>query len=127
MSLLDRVADIQQRETLMNRYRVTKVTAKMIFAVSLGTRRLNHFLPPPTHSGGGRSITHDPATWSSAATSPAAYIYSIKDLRLALSRFGEAAVEWYPRPVAESIREEPPQAQAIMTSGFLITNDSSEM
>jgi hypothetical protein len=49
MSLLDRVSSIQHRDTLRNRYRVTKVTAKMLFAVNFGTRQLDHFLPPPAH------------------------------------------------------------------------------
>ncbi|KAG1712526.1 hypothetical protein DVH05_000269 [Phytophthora capsici] len=104
MSLLDRVSTIQTQETLRNRYRVTKVTAKMLFAVNFGTRQLDHFLPPPTQSGGGRSVGHDPATWSSADTSPVASIQSIEDLRQTLHIIEEAAVEWYPRPVAEVFR-----------------------
>ncbi|KAE8981113.1 hypothetical protein PR002_g23922 [Phytophthora rubi] len=101
LPILDRVSAIQHHETLRNRYRVTKVTAKMIFAVNFGTRPLDHFLPPPAQSGGRRSVTHDSATWGSGDTVPGAHIISISDLRRALSRIYEAAVEWYPRPVAE--------------------------
>ncbi|KAE8892129.1 hypothetical protein PF003_g24047 [Phytophthora fragariae] len=101
LPILDRVSAIQHHETLRNRYRVTEVTAKMIFAVNFGTRPLDHFLPPPAQSGGRRSVTHDSATWGSGDTVPVAHIISISDLRRALSRIYEAAVEWYPRPVAE--------------------------
>ncbi|KAE9353474.1 hypothetical protein PF008_g4979 [Phytophthora fragariae] len=101
LPILDRVSAIQHHETLRNRYRVTEVTAKMIFAVNFGTRPLDHFLPPPVQSGGRRSVTHDSATWGSGDTVPVAHIISISDLRRALSRIYEAAVEWYPRPVAE--------------------------
>ncbi|EGZ21160.1 hypothetical protein PHYSODRAFT_329180 [Phytophthora sojae] len=68
LPILDRVSAIQHHETLRNRYRVTKVTAKMIFAVSFGTRPLDHFLPPPAQSGGRHSVTHDSATWGAGDT-----------------------------------------------------------
>eukprot|EP00644_Phytophthora_capsici_P017353 jgi/Phyca11/573857/estExt2_Genewise1.C_PHYCAscaffold_570139 len=103
LSLLDRVSVIQHHESLRNRYYVTKVTAKMLFSVNFGTRQLDHFLPP-AQSGNERSVTHDPATWASADSSPVALISTIEDLRTSLYCIQEAASEWYPRPVAEVFR-----------------------
>ncbi|KAG3175701.1 hypothetical protein PC128_g17623 [Phytophthora cactorum] len=73
----------------------------MIFAVSFSTRPLDYFLPPPAQRGGRLSATHDSATRGAGDTVPTEHIFSIIDLRLALSRIHEAAIARYPRPVAE--------------------------
>ena len=114
LSVLDRVCELHHHEMVRNRYRVTKVTAKMLFAVNFGTRQLDHFLPPPAQSGGSRAVVHDPATWSSADTSPPFLIRSISDLRATLHRIQEAATEWYPQPVADVFRVVYTDAQSSM-------------
>ncbi|KAF4037061.1 hypothetical protein GN244_ATG10911 [Phytophthora infestans] len=73
----------------------------MIFTVNFGTRPLYHFLPPPAQSGGRHSVTHDSATWGSGDTVPTVHTATISNLRQALSRVQEYAIEWNPRPVAE--------------------------
>ncbi|KAF4142583.1 hypothetical protein GN958_ATG08243 [Phytophthora infestans] len=73
----------------------------MIFTVNFGTRPLYHFLPPPAQSGGRHSVTHDLATWGSGDTVPTVHTATISNLRQALSRVQEYAIEWNPRPVAE--------------------------
>ncbi|KAG6950268.1 hypothetical protein JG687_00014363 [Phytophthora cactorum] len=64
----------------------------MIFAVSFSTRPLDYFLPPPAQRGGRLSATHDSATRGAGDTVPTEHIFSIIDLRLALSRIHEAAI-----------------------------------
>ncbi|EGZ22811.1 hypothetical protein PHYSODRAFT_310552 [Phytophthora sojae] len=104
MSVLDRVSEILHQERLRNCYRVTKVTAKMNFAVSFGTRPLDHFLPPPFLGDGRRSVTNDSTTWSSGDTQPAVLIRSMDDLRATLQCIEETAYLWYPRVVADVFR-----------------------
>lgn len=46
-------------------------------------------------------MTHDSATWGSGDTVPTVHTATISNLRQALSRVQEYAIEWNPRPVAE--------------------------
>eukprot|EP00644_Phytophthora_capsici_P011168 jgi/Phyca11/545541/estExt2_Genewise1Plus.C_PHYCAscaffold_180211 len=101
LSALDRVSTILHEETRRGQYRVTKVTAKMVFAVDFGTRPIDHFLPPSAHGDGGRTVVHDSSTWTSGDTVPGGLITSMDDLRATLQCIREVATEWYPREIVD--------------------------
>ncbi|POM79282.1 hypothetical protein PHPALM_3086 [Phytophthora palmivora] len=100
LSALDRVSFILNEERRRGLYRVTKVTAKMIFAVDFGTRPIDHFLPSSAQSSGGRTVVPDSSTWASGDTLPSGSISSIHDLRSTLQCIHQVATEWYPEEVA---------------------------
>ncbi|EEY63654.1 uncharacterized protein PITG_02120 [Phytophthora infestans T30-4] len=97
----DRVSTILHEETRRGQYRVTKVTAKMVFAVDFGTRPIDHFLPPSAHGNGGRTVVHDSSTWTSGDSVPGGLITSMDDLRATLQCIREVATEWYPRDIVD--------------------------
>ncbi|KAI9998038.1 hypothetical protein PInf_002372 [Phytophthora infestans] len=101
LSALDRVSTILHEETRRGQYRVTKVTAKMVFAVDFGTRPIDHFLPPSAHGNGGRTVVHDSSTWTSGDSVPGGLITSMDDLRATLQCIREVATEWYPRDIVD--------------------------
>ena len=93
-------------EQFRRRYRATKVTAKMLFAVDFFSRPLDHFL-----SADGsdqfvepRLVTHDATQWSGAEPAPANTIRRSDQLHRTLHAIQDAASFWYPDDLSRAFR-----------------------
>ncbi|ETK76867.1 hypothetical protein F441_17147 [Phytophthora nicotianae CJ01A1] len=106
MSLQDRVCTMFQRERFRNRYRITKVTTKMLYSVDFFSRPLDHFLSSedPRAPPQDRTVVHDDGQWGGSEPHPNFLIRQADQLHHALYVIQEAASEWYPAAIAEVFR-----------------------
>ncbi|EGZ14432.1 hypothetical protein PHYSODRAFT_422160, partial [Phytophthora sojae] len=88
------------------RYRVTKVSIKMLYAVNFHSRPIGHFLSSED-AGGVRqdwTVVHDDTLWGGHETVPAHVIRRADHLHRVLHVIQDAAAEWYPSAVADIFR-----------------------
>ncbi|KAE9305491.1 hypothetical protein PR003_g21479 [Phytophthora rubi] len=106
MSPQDRVCSMFQHERFRNRYRVTKVTTKMLYSVDFSSRPLDHFLSSeePGAYQQERTVVHDDTLWGGAEPGPPFQIRQADQLHRVLQVIQEAAAEWYPPDLAVVFR-----------------------
>ena len=95
-----------QVEQFRRRYRATKVTTKMLYAVDFHTRPLDHFLQSADGSNvvEPRLVTHDSTQWSGSEPAPTHTIRQADQLHRALYAIQDAASAWYPEDLARVFR-----------------------
>ena len=102
----DRIRNMHRVEQFRARYRVTKVTTKMLFAVNFVSRPIDHFLS--TSDGDQylhqRVVTHDGTQWGGAEPAPAHTISTAAQLQRVLYTIQDAATIWYPDAVGRVFR-----------------------
>ncbi|EGZ05376.1 hypothetical protein PHYSODRAFT_534114 [Phytophthora sojae] len=91
-----------QRERLRGRYRVTKVSIKMLYAVKFHSRPIDHFLS--SEDAGDRTVVHDDTLWGGQEPAPAHVIRRADHLHRVLHVIQDAAAEWYPSAVVDVFR-----------------------
>ncbi|EGZ09716.1 hypothetical protein PHYSODRAFT_522604 [Phytophthora sojae] len=106
MTPQDRVCSMLQRERFRNRYIVTKVTIKMLYAINFEGRPIDHFLfsEDPFNFAQGRFVIHDDTQWSGPDPAPLAQIRRADQLHHVLYVIQDAAAEWYTTDVARVFR-----------------------
>jgi hypothetical protein len=102
----DRVLAMLRIEQFRRRYRPTKTTTKMLFAVNFSSQPLDHFLSSdnPQQDVGERVVVHDPSQWSGQTPPPPHVIRAAEHLHRALHVIQDAAAVWYPEPLASVFR-----------------------
>ncbi|GLD93423.1 hypothetical protein PINS_up002015 [Pythium insidiosum] len=102
----DRICTLRRVEQFRARYRVSKVTTKMLFSVNFFTCPIDHFLS----SADGdryvqeRVVTHDSTHWGGAEPAPTHTITRADQLQRALYVIQDAATQWYTDSVARVFR-----------------------
>jgi hypothetical protein len=102
----DRIRNMHRVEQFRARYRVTKVTTKMLFALNFHSRPIDHFLSTPegdqyVHQ---RVVTHDGTQWGGTEPAPAHTISTAAQLQRVLYTIQDGATIWYPEAVVRVFR-----------------------
>jgi hypothetical protein len=100
----DRICRILQHERARGRYRASKVTSKMLYAVDFSSRPLDYFMASSDsmHPRALRSVEFDASHWGSKESRPEARISTARQLQGTLYNIQDAANEWYPFHVAQA-------------------------
>ncbi|RLN94474.1 hypothetical protein BBJ28_00021767, partial [Nothophytophthora sp. Chile5] len=106
MSTQVRVCSMLQHERFRGRYRVTKITVKMLFAVNFGSRPIDHFLSSedPVTYAPDRTVIHKDIQLGGAEPPPAHQIRRADQLHHVLYAIQDAAAKWYPTDVVAVFR-----------------------
>ncbi|GMF47131.1 unnamed protein product [Phytophthora fragariaefolia] len=95
-----------QHERFWDRYRVAKVTIKMLYAVDFASRPRHHFLysedPATYHQD--RTVLHDDGQWGGPEPAPRFQIRRAVRLHPVIWAIQDAASEWYPSYVVAVLR-----------------------
>ncbi|ETN01497.1 hypothetical protein PPTG_24051 [Phytophthora nicotianae INRA-310] len=106
MSPQDKVCAMLQHERFRNRYHITKVAVKMLYAVNFHSRPIDHFLSSedPSTFHQDRTVVHDDGQWGGVEPGPRFHIRQADQLHHVLHVIQDATAEWYPADVAAIFR-----------------------